>query len=184
MKIELNNNSIQMYYSHIKTPVGNMISCSSEKGIVMVLFEEEANEYLSKAITKQQIHLLESKNNFLKETEDQLAEYFLGKRRSFDVQTDLSGSDFQKSVWNIVGNIPFGTTRSYGDIATEMGGTNFTRAVANANAQNDALLIIPCHRVIGAGNKLTGYRGGIERKKWLLEFERSNNTENRKNTLF
>jgi O-6-methylguanine DNA methyltransferase len=91
-----------------------------------------------------------------------------------NLQLDLSwGSDFQKKVWEKVQNIPFGETRYYKDIAMEMGSINFTRAGANANAQNNILLLIPCHRVIGTGNKLTGYRGGLERKKWLINFERS-----------
>jgi AraC family transcriptional regulator, regulatory protein of adaptative response / methylated-DNA-[protein]-cysteine methyltransferase len=174
-----------MYYSLIHTTLGNLISCSSDNGIVMVLFEEEAQEYIGKYISIRNNILIQSKNVFLEELESQFKEFFAGKRKSFNVQFDLSlGSDFQKNVWEIVQNIPYGRTRSYGDIAIEMGGKNYTRAVANANAKNDLLLIIPCHRVIGTGNKLTGYRGGIERKKWLLNFEQSFTDENKKLTLF
>jgi AraC family transcriptional regulator, regulatory protein of adaptative response / methylated-DNA-[protein]-cysteine methyltransferase len=184
VKTELNNDSISIYYCQIKTPVGNIISCSSEKGITMVLFEEEANVYLEKNRCAGKNRLIRSKNVFLEKLESQIDEYFSGKRRNFNIQLDLSGSDFQKNVWEIVQNIPFGRTRNYGDIANEMGGKNYTRAVANANAQNDVLLLIPCHRVIGNGNKLTGYRGGLERKKWLINFERSFPDGDEKYTLF
>jgi O-6-methylguanine DNA methyltransferase len=154
-----------------------MVSCSSEKGIVMLLFQKEAHEYIAKFFRNESNCFIESKNVFLEELESQLDEYFSGKRRSFNLQIDLTGSDFQKNVWEIVQKIPFGKTRSYVDIANEAGGENFTRAVANANAQNNILILIPCHRVIGSGNKLTGYRGGIEKKRWLIEFERSFNKE-------
>jgi len=185
VKTELNNDSISMYYCQIKTPVGNIISCSSEKGIVMVLFEEEAKKYIEKFLSCQSNHLIESKNDILEKLESQMDEYFSGNRKNFNLQLDLSsGSDFQKDVWKTVQNIPFGGTRNYGDIANEIGGKNFTRAVANANAKNDVLLLIPCHRVIGTGNKLTGYRGGNERKRWLIEFERSFIDQKEMETLF
>jgi len=177
--------SISIFYNQIDTPLGNLISCSSDKGIVMVLFREEAQEYIGKFLSGKNNIVIESKNDFLEKLESQIDEYFLGKRRSFNLQLDLSlGSDFQKNTWEIVKNIPYGETRSYGDIANEMGGINYTRAVANANAQNNILLLIPCHRVIGNGNKLTGYRGGIERKKWLINFEQSFPDGNKKFTLF
>lgn len=151
----------------------------------MVLFSEEALEYIGKFLSGKNNIVIESKNDFLEKLESQMHEYFSGKRRSFNLQFDLSlGSDFQKNTWEIVKNIPYGETRSYGDIANEMGGKNYTRAVANANAQNNILLLIPCHRVIGNGNKLTGYRGGIERKKWLINFEQSFPDGNKKFTLF
>lgn len=150
-----------------------MVSCSSEQGIVMLLFEEDAHDFIGKLLLNENNHLIDSKDDFLQKLEFQLEEYFAGERKSFQLQLDQKGSDFQQNVWKIIQDIPFGETRNYGDIASEMGGLNFTRAVAKANAQNNILLLIPCHRVIGNGNKLTGYRGGVERKKWLIGFERS-----------
>jgi AraC family transcriptional regulator, regulatory protein of adaptative response / methylated-DNA-[protein]-cysteine methyltransferase len=184
MNSDLNTISIPMYYSRFKTPVGNIISCSSEEGIQMILFGDEAQEYIGKSFHNEFYRLIESKNVFLEKLEFQLDEYFSGMRKSFHLQLDLQGSDFQKKVWKIVQNIPFGETRNYKDIAIEMGGLKFTRAVANANAQNNNLLLIPCHRVIGTGNKLTGYRGGLERKRWLIQFERSFIDRNVMSTLF
>jgi len=161
-----------------------MVSCSSEKGIVLLLFEEEARIFIHKFRQPENSCLIDSKNEFLEKLELQLQEYFSGKRRKFSVELDLRGSDHQLKIWEKVQNIPFGETRNYGDIAVEMGGKNYTRVVANANAQNNILILIPCHRVIGSGNKLTGYRGGIERKRWLIGFERTFNEANNKDTLF
>ena len=184
MKNERKINSFTINYYQIRTPIGNLVSCSSEKGIVMLLFDEEAKNFISKIRFNENNLLIGSKNDILEKLESQLDEYFSGKRKSFDIQLDSIGSDFQKNVWKMVQNIPFGETRNYGDIALKTGGMNYTRAVANANAQNNVLLLIPCHRVIGNGNKLTGYRGGLERKKWLINFERSFIDRNATDTLF
>lgn len=184
MKTERKIDSFTINYYQIKTPIGNLVSCSSEKGVVMLLFEEEAKDFINKIRFNKSNLLVESKNDILEKLEYQLYEYFSGKRKSFGIQLDLLGSDFQKNIWKIIQNIPFGETRNYGDIALKTGGMNYIRAVANANAQNNILLLIPCHRVIGNRNKLTGYRGGLERKKWLINFERSFIDRKETGTLF
>jgi methylated-DNA-[protein]-cysteine S-methyltransferase len=103
---------------------------------------------------------------------EELAEYFAGQRTVFTVPTAARGDDFQKRVWALLRAIPFGETRSYGDLAQELGDPALARAVGVANARNPIGIIIPCHRVIGADGSLTGYAGGLERKRYLLDHER------------
>jgi methylated-DNA-[protein]-cysteine S-methyltransferase len=101
----------------------------------------------------------------------QLEEYFSDERRSFELELDPKGSDFEKQVWTELQQIPFGTTTTYGDIARKLGDPGASRAVGLANASNPIAIIIPCHRVIGADGDLTGYAGGMHRKRWLLAHE-------------
>ena len=102
---------------------------------------------------------------------DQLAAWFGKRTRTFDLKLDLKGTDFQKRVWDELMTLPYGKTVSYIELSRRLGGEKLTRAVAAANAANPAAIIVPCHRVIGSNGDLTGYRGGVWRKKWLLEFE-------------
>ncbi len=101
----------------------------------------------------------------------QLQEYFAGKRRAFDVPIDLQGSPFQLEVWNRLSAIPYGETRTYAQVAEEIGRPRAFRAVGMANNKNPIPIIVPCHRVIGAGGKLVGYAAGIKLKRYLLEHE-------------
>jgi methylated-DNA-[protein]-cysteine S-methyltransferase len=105
-------------------------------------------------------------------TIDQLNEYFAGDRDSFDLPVEPEGTEFQRAVWSALAEIPFGETRSYGQIAAAVGRPKAARAVGMANNRNPIAVIVPCHRVIGAGGALVGYAGGIERKTWLLTHER------------
>jgi methylated-DNA-[protein]-cysteine S-methyltransferase len=116
------------------------------------IFEEQLNEHNQWAIK-------------------QLQEYFDGKRKNFDLVFDLEGTDFQKRVWLELLKIPFGKTKSYMDMAVALGDPKVIRAAASANGANKIGIIIPCHRVIGSDGSLTGYAGGLDKKKWLLEFE-------------
>lgn len=102
----------------------------------------------------------------------QLAEYFSGRRRVFDVPLHLRGTPFQKKAWEALLAIPFGKTATYKDIAAAVGNPNSTRAVGGANHHNPVSIIVPCHRVIGSDGRLTGYGGGLWRKEWLLAHER------------
>jgi len=182
---EINDNEcIIIYHGIIETPLGNMVGCASERGIVMLLFENEANKSLAIINSNKKRTLCDSKNDLLLQLELQLETYFNGTLKTFNIPLDLQGTSFQKKVWDIVLQIPYGTTRTYKDIALEMGDVNGVRAVAYANAQNNILLLIPCHRVIGTGNKLTGYRGGIDKKGWLLNFERTTGNMKPMNQLF
>ena len=102
----------------------------------------------------------------------QLAEYFAGERRDFDLPLAPSGTEFQRTVWHALAEIPFGATCSYGDLARAVGRPSASRAVGAANGKNPISIILPCHRVIGASGELTGYGGGLPMKRWLLDHER------------
>jgi methylated-DNA-[protein]-cysteine S-methyltransferase len=102
----------------------------------------------------------------------QLGEYFTGQRRKFDLPLRLHGTEFQQRVWNVLREIPYGVTWSYGELARRIDNPNASRAVGLANGRNPISILVPCHRVIGADGSLTGYGGGLERKRWLLAHER------------
>jgi methylated-DNA-[protein]-cysteine S-methyltransferase len=106
----------------------------------------------------------------------QLAGYFAGARTAFQLPLAPRGTDFQRRVWRALGEIPFGTTISYGALALRLGDVRATRAVGAANGRNPIPIVVPCHRVIGADGSLTGFGGGIDRKRWLLDHERSHAT--------
>lgn len=110
-------------------------------------------------------------NDAVAECIKQLTEYFQGARREFDLKLNPEGSDFEQRVWRELLQIPFGTTRSYADIANRLGKLSAVRAVGRANGRNRIAIIIPCHRVIGSNGSLTGYGGGLWRKEWLLKHE-------------
>jgi methylated-DNA-[protein]-cysteine S-methyltransferase len=106
----------------------------------------------------------------------QLAEYFAGRRTRFDVPLAMAGTDFQRQVWAALRDIPYGETMTYGELAERIGKPGASRAVGLANGRNPISIIVPCHRVIGAGGSLTGYGGGLDRKRHLLDFERGVDT--------
>ena len=109
----------------------------------------------------------------IKEAFRQLSEYFSGKRKEFHLPLLLKGTDFQKQVWNALLKIPFGETRSYKQIAEAIGNPKAVRAVGMANNKNPLLIVVPCHRVIGANGKLVGYAVGLEKKEFLLKLEKN-----------
>lgn len=113
-------------------------------------------------------------NKIIRQTIKQLDEYFRGKRKKFELPLNPKGTEFQKKVWLQLMNIPYGKTATYKDIATLIGNSNASRAVGNANNKNPIAIIIPCHRVIGSNNKLTGYAGGLDKKEKLLNLEKNN----------
>ncbi len=120
-------------------------------------------------------NFIENKENkIIRQTIKQLDEYFNGKRKKFELPLNPKGTEFQKKVWLQLMNIPYGKTATYKDIATLIGNTNASRAVGNANNKNPIAIIIPCHRVIGSNNKLTGYAGGLDKKEKLLNLEKNN----------
>lgn len=104
----------------------------------------------------------------------ELEEYFAGKRKHFDLPLEGEGTDFQKKVWKELENIPYGETRTYGEVAKMINNPKAVRAIGMANHNNPILILVPCHRVIGADGSLTGYAAGIEAKRYLLEFEKNN----------
>lgn len=143
----------------IDSPVGKMKLVADAVGLTSIQFLD-SEEILSEEIP-----------NALEEVVKQLREYFDGKRRDFNLRLSPQGTDFQKRVWKELEKIPFGKTVSYKHIATRLGDPKVIRAAASANGKNPIPIIIPCHRVIGSDGSLTGYAGGLYRKKWLLEHE-------------
>ncbi|MFT5753160.1 MAG: methylated-DNA-[protein]-cysteine S-methyltransferase [Flavobacterium sp.] len=107
----------------------------------------------------------------LKEAVNQIQDYFEGNRNDFNFKLNPKGTDFQQKVWQELLNIPYGKTMSYQELSIKLGDVKAIRAVANANAKNPLWIVVPCHRVIGSDGSLTGYAGGLWRKKWLLDHE-------------
>jgi methylated-DNA-[protein]-cysteine S-methyltransferase len=143
----------------INTPLGITEIQGDENGISKIYIRGENVEITSKIPSK------------LKEAVIQLQEYFEGKRTHFTFLLHPSGTEFQKKVWQELLNIPFGKTCSYLELSKKLGDVKAIRAVAAANGKNPLWIVVPCHRVIGADGSLTGYAGGLWRKKWLLEHE-------------
>ncbi len=144
----------------INTPIGILEVKGNTEGLSAVLFKDSENDVISEKIP-----------NELQDVITQLREYFEGKRKDFSLKLSPEGTDFQKRVWKQLQEIPFGKTMSYQQMANNLGDPKVVRAAASANGKNPISIIIPCHRVIGSDGSLTGYAGGLHRKKWLLEFE-------------
>lgn len=159
----------------IETPLGTMIACADVNGICMLEFSDrKALPTELKEISKHfNANIIQGENPHFKILEQELVEYFAGKRQIFTVPLSLVGTEFQKKVWEVLRGIPYGTTRSYQQQANILGNPKAVRAVANANGLNKISIIIPCHRVIGTNGTLTGYGGGIWRKQKLLELEQA-----------
>jgi AraC family transcriptional regulator of adaptative response/methylated-DNA-[protein]-cysteine methyltransferase len=162
--------------TRLETPVGPMFACGTEKGICLFDFTDRRMlETEFKEITKYfDAVILPGENKHIALLKKEIDEYFEGKRKNFTVPLDAPGTEFQKSVWNVLMKIPYGQTISYKDQATILKKPEAVRAVANANGHNRISILIPCHRVIGEDGSLTGYGGGLWRKKWLLDFEKKN----------
>ena len=148
------------------SPVGFIHIKISDDHIAGLLYADEEcfSEDEIEALSPQQ-------KKIVKDCTRQLDEYFSGKRKVFDLPLDQSGTDFQKRVWNELMNIPYGKTISYLELAQRLGDVKSIRAAASANGKNNLVIVVPCHRVIGSNGSLTGYGGGLPRKKWLLEHE-------------
>lgn len=156
-------------FKMMASPVGELKLVASQKGLAGVLWGGHDTRLKLAASPR-----ASEKHELLEEAEQQLKSYFDRKRQKFDLPLDFTGTDFQKSVWHKLLEIPFGETRTYGQIANELGNPNAVRAVGAANGMNPISIIAPCHRVIGASGKLTGFAGGLEAKSFLLNLERAN----------
>jgi methylated-DNA-[protein]-cysteine S-methyltransferase len=150
---------MRSYYMSMESPIGRISMVSDETSLKSVTFSDEQGE--------------ESENvpSILLQSSVQLKEYFEGTRSEFDLKLDPDGTGFQKKVWQKLLQVPYGKTKSYGEIALELGSSLNTRAVGTANGKNPVSIIVPCHRIIGHDGKLVGYAGGLERKRWLLLHE-------------
>lgn len=145
----------------LNTPIGYIRICGDEKGLCEIDFVDEKIKVIPKT----------NSNKYINECVLQLKEYFAGKRKKFNLKLNITGTDFQKKVWNELINIPYGEIVSYNEIAKKIKNPRASRAVGQAVGNNKFSIVIPCHRVIGNNGKLTGYASGIWRKEWLLKHE-------------
>jgi methylated-DNA-[protein]-cysteine S-methyltransferase len=157
------------FVSSYKSPLGTYTLVSSHRGVIRVGPEERAGKRLAR--WKQNGIRLEGGDEHNAALARELDAYFAGKLRQFTVPLDLRGTAFQLRVWQLLCEIPYGETRSYGKIAQALGNPKATRAVGQANGCNPISIIVPCHRVIGSDGRLTGYGGGLHRKRALLDLE-------------
>jgi len=160
----------------IDTKLGPMLAIADEQELY--LFEFVSRRGLEREIerlrSKKGVVIVPGRNSIIDSIEREITAYFAGKLKTFKTPIKLQGSDFQKAVWRELQRIPYGQTRSYAEQAEILGRPTATRAVANANGANQLAVIVPCHRIVRSNGDLGGYAGGLERKLWLLEHERSN----------
>ncbi len=162
----LKETRMNYFYKTMKSPVGELKLVASDKGLAAILWEKDNPRRVPLSSVSE-----DKNHSVLLETERQLNDYFSGKRKSFSLDLDFKGTEFQKSVWSALLTIPFGETRSYGQIAKQINKSKAVRAVGAANGKNPISIIAPCHRVIGSNGKLTGFAGGLKAKEFLLTLE-------------
>jgi len=158
----------------IESPIGELIAGATEDGVCLLEFTDRrrASRECRDLVKLLKQPLDEGDNGHLRTLRKQLNDYFDGKLKEFTVPLVTPGTDFQQAVWNELLEIPFGSTRSYQEQANILNKPDSVRAVAKANGMNRISIVIPCHRVIGSDGRLTGYGGGLKRKKWLLDHEK------------
>ena len=165
---------IMFHQTTVSTPIGDFVLVGGDAGLRALLPPEHIAARFPETIE-------DGTHPILEEAAQQLSKYFEGTLREFSIPLDLTGTEFQTRAWRALQNIPYGATRSYGEQAKYLQSPNAARAVGAANGQNPIWMVLPCHRIIGAGGDLTGYAGGFERKRWLLDWERQNAVQS---TLF
>jgi methylated-DNA-[protein]-cysteine S-methyltransferase len=153
-------------YKRVHSPVGRLTLVATDEGLAAILWENDRPDRVRLNMTAE-----ESRHPVLVEAERQLEEYFAGHRKQFALVLDVSGTTFQRKVWNALLTIPFGETRSYAQIAQQIGNPAAVRAVGAANGRNPVSIVAPCHRVVGSSGALTGFAGGLDVKARLLAFE-------------
>lgn len=157
---------MNQYYKTIKSPVGQLKLIASDQGLLAILWEKDLATRVKARSDEEN-----SQHPILCAAEKQLNEYFSGTLKQFSLPLEFIGTDFQKQVWQALLTIPYGETRSYGQIAQQIGNPKAVRAVGMANSKNPISIIAPCHRVIGANGSLTGFAGGLPVKSFLLDLE-------------
>lgn len=168
----MSNKNMNYYYKTMPTIVGKLKLVATDKGLSAVLWEDDDPDRVPLDSLKEAPH-----HPILVKAERQLAEYLAGKRKVFTIKMDPAGTEFQTQVWEALKTIPFGETRSYSQLATQIGNGKASRAVGGACGKNPLSVIVPCHRVIGASGKLTGFAGGLKIKKHLLSLEAASGTK-------
>lgn len=181
-----------LYRKEIMTPCGPLTLLCDGRALTAVRFGREADgaataktaqagtiqsgagaETRKKEMPAQEVQEMQEAQEILEQAAREIGEYFEGKRRAFAVPTAAAGTPFQQAVWNALKEIPYGETRTYGEIARRIGHPRASRAVGQANNRNPLPIVVPCHRVIGTSGALTGYAGGLAVKERLLELERT-----------
>jgi len=153
-------------FKHVPSPVGRLKLIAGDGGLTAILWQDDDPNRVRLGA------MVEGDHSVLAETESQLGDYFAGRRESFSLPLDFRGTLFQKAVWQALLTIPFGETRSYGEIARQIGRPSASRAVGAANGRNPISIVAPCHRVLGSNGALTGFAGGLAAKDYLLDHER------------
>jgi len=168
-----NGSNEPLFIDWIDTPLGPMIAICDEDYLYLLEFTIRKNmqRQLQRLSKTQKRAIIPGQTKITEQIREELAAYFDGILTDFKTPLKLSGTDFQKTVWRELCNIPYGETRSYGELAKTIGNEKAFRAVATSNANNGLALIVPCHRVINTGGGLGGYAGGLKRKQWLLDLE-------------
>ena len=154
-----------MHYSYVESPIGDLLVAGDDGVLKLVSFPRGS-------MAREPDEGWERNDSEFDEVRRELGEYFEGKRESFDVPLEADGTDFQRDVLGALQQIPYGETRTYGEIAEHLGKPRASRAVGAANGRNPIPILIPCHRVIGSDGSLTGFGGGIDTKEFLLSLER------------
>ncbi|MBI1943700.1 MAG: methylated-DNA--[protein]-cysteine S-methyltransferase [Betaproteobacteria bacterium] len=154
------------YYDRFESPFGGMLLAASDRGLSGVYFDRQKHHPRRGSEWQ---HAPD--NPHLQRARRQLAEYFAGKRKQFDLVLDPGGTDFQKAVWKAIAGVPYGETISYGELARRAGFAEGARAAGAATGRNPIGIVVPCHRIVGSDGSLTGYAGGLERKRALLALE-------------
>jgi methylated-DNA-[protein]-cysteine S-methyltransferase len=152
----------------VRSPVGLLTLVASERGLAAILWPEDPPGRVRLDVVE-----AAPDHPVLRKAERQLAEYFAGRRTGFDLPLDPTGTPFQQKVWTALRGIPFGETRTYAEVATQIGHPGAARAVGAASGRNPLSIVAPCHRVVGTRGELTGFAGGLEVKARLLAFERA-----------
>jgi methylated-DNA-[protein]-cysteine S-methyltransferase len=150
--------------SFFHSPIGIIIIEVNDEMITSLIFEKEKSGASAEEI-------IDEENSLIKNCKQQLSEYFNGERREFDLPIHQNGTAFQQKIWTALQLIPYGKTISYQELSKQTGDVKAIRAVGTTNGKNQLSIVVPCHRVIGSKGDLTGYSGGLWRKKWLLELE-------------
>jgi len=161
------------YITYLKTPIGQVKLTADDNAVNSIFFVFNDTEIEEENI-----------NSILSQCKKELSEYFAGKRKTFDVPIRQAGTEFQQRVWSELVKISYGKTVSYNHIAIALGDKKSVRVVGNSNGKNQISIIVPCHRVIGSDGSLTGYAGGLWRKKWLLNHEGKYSNEERQMEMF
>ena len=157
---------MQLVYMYMDSPVGALKLVAHDQALVAVMWDNEDHKRVRLA------ELIENTQHpMLLKVRQQLEQYFAGQRQQFNLPLDFQGTDFQQQVWRALLTIPYGETRSYKDIALQIGNEKAVRAVGAANGRNPISIIAPCHRVIGSGGALVGFAGGLDKKQILLSLE-------------